>query len=238
MFNLKPAALGAAFLGTAATMTLTAASAQAMAQLRLGVDDGMGGIDWTQLVTDSDGDGVVTHNGGVGNMVVDVTTGTTKPVVGSAIDPTLAIESINVSGGAGTIYIQFSDTDFTGSLPFMSTLTFNNITGGGTVEASSYIGTSNTLYDLDTLIADHGSFSGTLPSADDLYGGPSPSVPYSLTTFLTITHSDAGQVSSSSLQVDAVPEPITMLGAGAAIAFGGAFKRKLGKKSEKGSTKA
>ncbi|GBF80614.1 PEP-CTERM sorting domain-containing protein [Aphanothece sacrum] len=35
-----------------------------------------------------------------------------------------------------------------------------------------------------------------------------------------------------------VPEPLTMLGAGTAILFGGAFKRKLNKKDKKGSTKA
>ncbi|WP_198648890.1 PEP-CTERM sorting domain-containing protein [Cyanothece sp. BG0011] len=40
------------------------------------------------------------------------------------------------------------------------------------------------------------------------------------------------------MTLEVVPEPITMLGAGAAVAFGGAFKRKLGKKDKKGSTKA
>ncbi len=238
MLGLKPAALGAAFLGTAATMTLTAASAQAMAGLRLGIDDGSGGINWTNVLSDGDGDGVLTFAGGVGNMTVDVTTGTTKPAVGSASQPVLGVESLNISGGAGTVYIQFSDIDFTGTLPFMSTLTFNNVTGGGTVEATSYFDESNDLYGLDSIIGDHGSFSGSIPSADVLYGGPSGSTPYSLTTFLTITHNGPNQLSTSSLQVNAVPEPLTILGAGTAIAFGGAFKRKLGKKDKKGSTKA
>jgi hypothetical protein len=35
----------------------------------------------------------------------------------------------------------------------------------------------------------------------------------------------------------AVPEPLTMLGAGTAVLFGGAFKRKVNKKDKKGSTK-
>lgn len=43
---------------------------------------------------------------------------------------------------------------------------------------------------------------------------------------------------SMTLEVAPVPEPLTILGAGAAIGFGGAFKRKLGKKDKKGSTKA
>ncbi|ACB52269.1 hypothetical protein cce_2921 [Crocosphaera subtropica ATCC 51142] len=34
-------------------------------------------------------------------------------------------------------------------------------------------------------------------------------------------------------EVQAVPEPLTMLGAGAAIAFGAGFKRKLGKVKQK-----
>ncbi|MDJ0729999.1 MAG: PEP-CTERM sorting domain-containing protein [Crocosphaera sp.] len=43
---------------------------------------------------------------------------------------------------------------------------------------------------------------------------------------------------SYSMSLEAVPEPLTILGAGAAVAFGGAFKRKLGKKNKKESTKA
>lgn len=58
--------------------------------------------------------GVVTFSGAVGDFIVNTTTGITKPILGSATVPILDLNSINVNGNnAGTIVLEFSETDFT-----------------------------------------------------------------------------------------------------------------------------
>ena len=58
--------------------------------------------------------GAVTFSGSVGDFIVNTTTGITKPILGSATVPILDLNSINLNGNnAGTIVLEFSETDFT-----------------------------------------------------------------------------------------------------------------------------
>ena len=58
--------------------------------------------------------GAVTYVGAVGgNWLVNITTGLSKPVVGSATVPKMDLNSVNAtSGGAGTLTIKWSDDNF------------------------------------------------------------------------------------------------------------------------------
>lgn len=57
--------------------------------------------------------GVITFNGPVGSWIVNVTTGITKPVLGSNTAPTMDLSSVNVTSAAGGwLALGVSDTEF------------------------------------------------------------------------------------------------------------------------------
>src|SRR2546426_8938785 len=87
----------------------TTPSAHATAQLILSVGGGP-----TVTVNDTDGDGVVTFAGALGIFSVNVTTGVTKPTLGSAALPHMDLNTLNIAGGAGDLTITWSDVGFTG----------------------------------------------------------------------------------------------------------------------------
>jgi hypothetical protein len=107
-------------LGSILVLSLCVASehpASAGAQLRL--SDGTPG--GTIIITDDGpGDsanttpGIIAYSGPVGaNWNISIAAGVSKPLVGSAASPVLDLSSQAVSAGAGTLTIDFSDTDFT-----------------------------------------------------------------------------------------------------------------------------
>ena len=214
MFNLKSAALGAAFIGTAATMTLTAASAQA---LTLGVGDTLNITGQADFLLDpfiaSDDIDFTT-----GQVESDSTGGFfTAYVAGSAtLDAVSDIEITQVGGSFSTDYTGVATNPL---LSFSDGVTFvANNPFDVTRVANGNFGVSLTF----------DPFSGTFVNAS---GATIAEGLFSVQQFL-------GTDGSYSMTLKTVPEPLTMLGAGTAIAFGGAFKRKLGKKDKKGSTKA
>jgi hypothetical protein len=102
-------------LSTLLLVFLVASSAQAIATLQL--SDGSNTV---TIVDQGPGDGsnilgVVSFNGGLpsSSWTVNITTGITKPVIGDVANPSLDLNSVNVSGGgAGTLTILFSDNNF------------------------------------------------------------------------------------------------------------------------------
>lgn len=224
MFSLKTAALGAAFIGTATTMAFTATSAQA---LTLGVGDTLNITGQADFLLDpfiaSDNIDFTT-----GQVESDSTGGFfTQYVAGSAGLSAVSDISITQVGGpfsteyAGTAtnpLLAFSDgVQFVANNPFDVTRVASG-TFGVTLTFDPFSGTfinasgavvAEGLFSAQQFLGTDGSYSMTLKTV------PQP-------TFSQQT----------------VPEPLTMLGAGTAIAFGGAFKRKLGKQDKKESTKA
>lgn len=206
MLNLKSVALGAAFLGTAATMTLTAASAQA-ATIE-GSIVGFGVSEATGDLTINFGQGFTQSNGAF-----------------SDLNGFTTINDLVLSPVSGDTYsYQFTD-------PFM---TFTNLS---TFDLNA--GLANVVF---TTMADGSTeVEVDLSPITGPLNAPDGSFRVGLTGSLSLSDSgldDPASFGSYQYDLKAVPEPLTMLGAGAAIAFGGAFKRKLGKKSGKGSTKA
>ncbi|MGZ4963511.1 MAG: hypothetical protein ACXWKG_08040 [Limisphaerales bacterium] len=138
--------------------------------------------------------GVVTYNGAVGiNWTLNVTTGLSKPQLGSATNPAMTLSSVNAnSRGAGSLTIKFSD-DFFG--PTSGQLVSK--TGGttaGTVSVQTYADASNALFGQGTLLTSHGPFSGGA-FASTVSTGFSGGNPFSLTEVATITHTQNGVTS-------------------------------------------
>jgi len=154
--------------------------------------------------------GKITWDGTVGtNWIVNVTTGLTKPLSGTATDVHMDLNSVNRSSGAGTLIIKWSDTDF-GPTPGGQ---FNDGIGGttvGTVTATELYDANNVAFagvNIATLGPfAPGSFSGSLVTAPQ-----AGLFPYSITQVVQITHSAAGNTSFNYAKDTAVPEPATML---------------------------
>ena len=226
-------------LGASAAMMMAASSANAAFIMTLddtstaGIDaiiqdDTLAGVlSGAGLTTDGDTTstaGVVTYNGGFGSFIVNVTTGVSKPVL-NAPGTIFDLNSINVSGGTGTLVIGLTDTDFlrgsAGSLNFAI-----GGTTDGTVSASAYMDSANTEFGTGTLLgsmsASNSAFSYT--SGVTTVGAD----PYSLTIYATVTHQNAGDISSFDASVVPEPSMLALMSLGL-VGLGFAGRRKLNK---------
>lgn len=158
------------------------------------VDNGVG--DLNPLV------GAITFSGPLDNWSVNVTTGVSKPILGSSILPTLDLNSINVSstGPSGDLKLTFSDTgfNFNGSLLTQA---------GGTTTGNIAIQTLLNGSAITSLGPFTGAFSGSATS-----GSVSIAPVDTLSLFADIMHGTGGGNSSFNSQVHPrVPEPGTLM---------------------------
>ena len=203
LVDLKRLVAGAA---SAATLALFASAAHAVSQLQLSdgtstvtvIDQGVGDIDG--LV------GSIVFSGQVGGYFINVTTGVTKPVLGTAEDPQLDLNSINISGpGGGVLTIRFTETDF--NSPGGSSDIFSAIGGttSGNLQYQTFASTTNDPFQQDILVSDSGLLSG--PFVFSALSTIAITGTYSLTTIATITHTGATVQNSSFNAVVELPEP-------------------------------
>src|SRR5262245_57114357 len=114
----------ASFLTVVALMT---ASAFAVPQLKLTsgaatctLTDNVVGAVCAGGATSGSGDnfaaiaGTVSGTFTVGSFTINTTTGITKPTQGTAANPFMDLNNVSVSGGAGILVVEFSETGFTG----------------------------------------------------------------------------------------------------------------------------
>ncbi len=155
--------------------------------------------------------GAVTYNGAIGIWDINVSTGLTKPIIGSPSQPEMDLNSVDHSSGAGTLVITFTDTGFT--LPFGGvTGAIGGTQNGGTAtiryETYQITGTStNLMTSVGTLT--------TTPFAATGTGVLNGSANYSLSQVVTITHTAAGTTSfDASLSVPDGGATVALLGLG------------------------
>jgi LPXTG-motif cell wall-anchored protein len=171
---------------------------------------------------DSNGlDGVVTYIGtvpqaGGGTWNINVTTGITKPAIGSPVVMQMDLNSVDAtSAGGGTLNIMFSEDNFgPGAGGFEAQI--GGTLGGGagsSLTYDTYLDTANNLFGtsgatvshLTSLSFNSSPFAGT----DTASIGP-VAYPFSLTQAVTIVHAGNGTTSfDASLQ--SVPEPSSAL---------------------------
>jgi hypothetical protein len=154
--------------------------------------------------------GAVTFNGSLGTFILNVSTGLTKPLAGSASAPSIDLNSVDFSTAAGTLTITFTEDGFTA---FPGTLT--GAVGGtvGTGGSLTNIVMQNALNLVTNGPFGPGPFSGSGSAA--LIDG----APYSLTQTAILTFGARGGSTSFDAMgsVPSVPDggtTATMLGIG------------------------
>jgi hypothetical protein len=175
------------------------------------------GVDTVTIADSGSGDlnpfeGAVTFIGSLGNFYLNVSTGISKPLLGSAERPFLELSSVDVSGLPGTLTILFSDTSFT---PIDGALaaSIGGVSWGGNIVYSTYADASNALFGTSLLLTSQsyeGAFSGT--NFSSLAVGPT----FSLTQKLVINHPGWFLTSSFDAELKAVPDggsTVSLLGA-------------------------
>jgi hypothetical protein len=135
--------------------------------------------------------GVVTFNGSIGlNWTLNVTTGVSKPMLGSATQPWMDLNSVNAtSKGAGSLTIMLSDNGFG---PASGKLTSKiGGTTQGKVTMKTYKDAGNGIFALSTPLTSQGAFGtglSTTAFASTASMSFSGALPFSLTEVATITH--------------------------------------------------
>jgi len=203
---------------TALLVGFATAPVSAAAMLRLSTVDA-GGSPVSVELTDTDGDGQISHNGPLGDFSVTMTTGLTKPTLGTAEYPVLDILSFELSGAVGgTLEIEFIETDFVVD-DLVGMLTSIGGTTTGSVTFDTYVDDDNVAFARTNHLASIGplsastGFGGTF-GAESLDLLPSLQGSYSATLVVTVTHDGqigmAPQSTSFDAELRPVPEPATV----------------------------
>jgi hypothetical protein len=216
---------------TIAALAAVALTLRAHALPKLMISDGVNAavtVEDNSLADANAALGVVTWVGTVGAWTINVDTGLTKPVQGSAANPYLDLSFIDGSAAAGTLTLAFSDTDF--GPGFGTAVAQIGGTATGTVAYATYWDPANVQFALTHLLTSQGPF-GPGPYSGDVVGGTvsSPTGPYSLTQVITIAHRGAGVSSGNAdLRVADSGMSVTLLGAGIiALALFGRVRGRL-----------
>ena len=173
--------------------------------------------------------GVITFSGSVGAYAVNVSTGVSKPTLGSALAPSMDLNSIDVTTGSGGLLNVFlTDTGFTGS----GQLTMaSGGTTAGSVTYAAWMDLSNVEFGMGSQIGILGPFGAGAFSGTTM-GPGAGSAPYSLTERVSIVHTGNGATSFDATlvlttsDVSLIPEPVTPALLGLALVGVAVFARR------------
>jgi hypothetical protein len=151
-------------------------------------------------------EGAVTYIGSVGDWMINVTTGTTQPALGTLTDPEMNFSDISaLSTASGTLTLWFSEVGFT-TTPGQLQADFGGTTPGTVTyqvfQGASLFDTTSQPAPLTALTSTTSPFMGSqsvfLPAAG----------PYSLTQQVTIVHSQPGTATSygANVSYSSVPD--------------------------------
>ena len=157
---------------------------------------------------DTDDDGMVSINSGLGSWVANVVTGFSSPLIGDEYVDRIDLFSANISGGEGTIYVRLTGAGFEGSQAQSQYTTAFGGTTDGTVSFQSYADATNADFGQGFLLSDSGDISTGAFSGQDS-GSVLLTDLYSLSIYAAITH-DAGLQMTSFDYIVSVPEPGTL----------------------------
>ena len=172
---------------------------------------------------DTDGDGMVTLSsalGGTSVWIANVVTGFSAPLLGSEYVEEIDLNSVNVSGGTGTIYIRLIEDAMTKNVaPYIASL-------GGTTDGSvsfKATATDNVTGTSTELL----SYTGNNAFANEQSGNLALQGDYTAMLYAAITHGSGVNVSSFDFNLK-VPEPgsLALLGLGLIGLGFGAKRRK------------
>jgi hypothetical protein len=156
--------------------------------------------------------GSVTWLGSIGNWQINVTTGITKPLEGSALLPVMHLSSVDFSTAPGTLRISFTEDGF-GPMSWPTVTGLSEIGGVLTAAPGSSLGFVSFLDEaaigpLRLGPFGPGAFAGT--AVTDI----SPVGTYSLTEEVILTHAAAGSSSFDARLSVSEPGSLLLLGTG------------------------
>lgn len=191
--------------------------------------------------------GVVSWSGLVGNFDTVVSTGVSKPMMGSATSPAMDLNTVEVtSTKAGNIRIRITDTDF-GPVGSGATIEFISMIHGnyaplnasGIVAFDAYYDADNDPYGIGSNPTAPVSVASLGPYTLGGFGevvtnnGPNPGAPFSLTLDLYVRHGSGNMTTSMNSNTAATPEPGTILLLGMGLLGLGVIGRKKIKMKDK-----
>jgi len=193
----------------------------------LTIDDLSNGSGVDITVLDGDADGVITYNSALGVFSVLVTTGVSKPTINGP--QLLDLNSIEVSGGAGSLIFALTDTDYSGSPAALRGIFSGTVPTGGSMDFDFLYDSNNTEFGGTSFY--NPGLDSTNPIGGIGTGIPDvPSATYSLTIIAKVNHPGGSptEVSSFDAEISAVPVPaaVWLFGSGLLGLIGMARRKK------------
>ncbi len=173
--------------------------------------------------------GVVSWAGSLGIFTFTSAVTVSFPTLGSAAGPEIDVSSIEVASGLGELFIEGSQTGYTGAGGKGFKFSVGGTNGapdtGSSADFEAWEDDTNTLFGYGTFLGHLGSF-GPGPFSDDTVGSTVTSSPYSLLINADLFFSGAGSMSYNENLKALVAEPTSVLLMGTALLSLVALRRK------------